>query len=70
MFAGLAPASEPRLAVVVVIDEPGEGQYYGGEVAAPVFSTVVSGALRLLGVPPDNLPAVPPELVVQAASAR
>jgi len=53
VFGGVAPASAPRLAAVVVIDEPGAGKYYGGEVAAPVFSGVVGGALRLLAVPPD-----------------
>ncbi len=53
VFGGIAPASNPRLAAVVMIDEPGAGKYYGGEVAAPVFSGVVGGALRLLAVPPD-----------------
>jgi cell division protein FtsI (penicillin-binding protein 3) len=53
VFAGVAPATDPRLAAVVVIDEPGAGKYYGGDVAAPVFSGVVGGALRLLAVPPD-----------------
>ena len=53
VFGGIAPASNPRLAAVVIIDEPGAGKYYGGEVAAPVFSGVVGGALRLLAVPPD-----------------
>jgi len=53
VFGGMAPASNPRLAAVVVIDEPGAGKYYGGEVSAPVFSGVVGGALRLLAVPPD-----------------
>jgi len=52
-FAGIAPVSNPRLAVVVVIDEPSAGKYYGGDVSAPVFASVVGGALRLLGVPPD-----------------
>jgi len=52
-FVGLAPASNPRLIVAVMIDEPSNGQYYGGAVAAPVFSQVMSGALRLLSVPPD-----------------
>ncbi|MEN6586387.1 MAG: penicillin-binding protein 2 [Sulfuricella sp.] len=51
-FVGLAPASDPRLIVAVMIDEP-EGQYYGGLVAAPVFSNVMGGALRMLSVPPD-----------------
>jgi cell division protein FtsI (penicillin-binding protein 3) len=53
VFGGVAPASNPRLAAVVIIDEPGAGKYYGGDVAAPVFSGVVGGALRLLAVPPD-----------------
>jgi cell division protein FtsI (penicillin-binding protein 3) len=57
VFGGVAPATHPRLAAVVVIDEPGAGHYYGGEVAAPVFSEVMGGALRLLAVPPDQ--AVP-----------
>ena len=52
-FVGLAPASNPRLIVAVMLDEPSAGQYYGGAVAAPVFSHVMSGALRLLAVPPD-----------------
>ena len=53
VFAGVAPVSAPRIATVVVIDEPSAGGYYGGEVAAPVFAEVVGGALRLLGVAPD-----------------
>ena len=54
-FGGVAPVSNPRLAAVVVIDEPTAGKHHGGEVAAPVFAAVLGGALRLLGVPPDNL---------------
>ena len=54
LFAGLAPMSDPRLAVVVVIDEAGGDAYYGGVVAAPVFSEIVSGSLRVLGVAPDD----------------
>lgn len=59
VFAGVAPISNPRLACIVVIDEPRPlfGQYYGGFVAAPVFSKVMAGALRLMNVAPDNLPA-------------
>jgi cell division protein FtsI (penicillin-binding protein 3) len=52
-FIGFAPASDPRLLIAVLIDEPSAGQYYGGTVAAPVFSAVMSGALRMLAVPPD-----------------
>jgi cell division protein FtsI (penicillin-binding protein 3) len=52
-FIGFAPASAPRLIVAVMVDEPTAGQYYGGAVAAPVFSNVMAGALRMLGVKPD-----------------
>ena len=55
LFAGLAPATNPRVVAVVVIDEPGGNEYYGGEVAAPVFSRVVAGALRLMDVSPDDV---------------
>jgi cell division protein FtsI (penicillin-binding protein 3) len=55
VFGGVAPATHPRLAAVVVIDEPGAGKFYGGDVAAPVFSSVVGGALRLLAVAPDQV---------------
>jgi cell division protein FtsI (penicillin-binding protein 3) len=53
VFGGVAPVTNPRLAAVVVIDEPSAGKYYGGDVAAPVFSAVLGGALRLLAVPLD-----------------
>jgi cell division protein FtsI (penicillin-binding protein 3) len=52
-FVGFAPASDPRLIVAVMIDDPRNGEYYGGLVAAPVFSGVMAGSLRLLAVPPD-----------------
>ncbi|HEX5394238.1 MAG TPA: penicillin-binding protein 2, partial [Rhodocyclaceae bacterium] len=52
-FVGLAPVSDPRLIVAVMVDEPSNGIYYGGDVAAPVFSRVMAGALRTLGVPQD-----------------
>jgi cell division protein FtsI (penicillin-binding protein 3) len=52
-FVGIGPISDPRLIVAVMIDEPSAGKHYGGEVAAPVFSQVMGGALRALGVPPD-----------------
>ena len=55
VFAGMAPASKPRLVMVVVINEPSAGDYYGGAVAAPVFSRVMAGALRILGISPDNM---------------
>ena len=56
LFVGMAPASDPRLVMAVVIDEPRGEEYYGGRVAAPVFSSVMTGALRLLGIPPDDVP--------------
>lgn len=56
VFAGMAPASDPRVVMVVMVDEPAAGKYYGGQVAAPVFSRVMAAALRLLAVPPDNVP--------------
>ena len=52
-FVGFAPASAPRIIVAVMIDEPSAGKYFGGDVAAPVFSAVVGGTLRVLGVAPD-----------------
>ena len=57
LFAGIAPASRPRLVTVVMIDEPTRNGYFGGLVAAPVFSRVMDGALRLLDVAPDGLDA-------------
>jgi cell division protein FtsI (penicillin-binding protein 3) len=65
-FAGFAPASRPKLVVVVVIDDPQGDAYYGGDVAAPVFANIVSGALRVLAVPPDARPAAPLTVVAQA----
>jgi cell division protein FtsI (penicillin-binding protein 3) len=52
-FVGFAPASNPRLVVAVMLDEPSGGAYYGGDVAGPVFSSVTGTALRMLGVPTD-----------------
>ncbi len=68
IFAGLAPASDPRLAAVIVINEPTGDQYYGGEVAAPVFSEVMAESLRLLAIAPDALPAARAGSLVQATS--
>lgn len=53
-FAGFAPASDPRLVVVAVINDPSEGKFYGGDVAAPLFSNVMAGALRLMNIAPDD----------------
>jgi cell division protein FtsI (penicillin-binding protein 3) len=52
-FVGMAPVSNPRIVVAVTIDEPQAGVYYGGKIAAPVFSNIVGGSLRILGVQPD-----------------
>ncbi|RJX31603.1 MAG: penicillin-binding protein 2 [Oxalobacter sp.] len=54
-FVGFAPASNPRIVVAVMIDDPSGGKYYGGDVAAPVFSAVAANALRTMNVPPDSL---------------
>jgi cell division protein FtsI (penicillin-binding protein 3) len=59
VFAGIAPASDPKLIITVMIDEPSAGKYYGGLVSAPVFSRVMSGALRVLDVAPDMEDTMP-----------
>jgi cell division protein FtsI (penicillin-binding protein 3) len=69
-FVGFAPVSDPRLIVAVMIDEPSAGKYYGGEVAAPVFSAVMGGALRALGVSPDDTPRPLQVANVNAAPAK
>ena len=66
VFAGFAPATAPRLVVVVMIDEPQGAAYHGGDIAAPVFANIVSGALRVMAVPPDALPAPAMTVVAQA----
>ena len=53
-FIGIAPISNPRIVTVVVVNQPQGKQYYGGQVAAPIFSLIVSGALRIMGIPPDE----------------
>jgi cell division protein FtsI (penicillin-binding protein 3) len=55
IFAGMVPADHPDVVMVVMINEPRNGEYFGGLVAAPVFSTVMSGAMRLLDIPPDRI---------------
>jgi len=77
VFGGVAPASSPRLAAVVIIDEPNAGLHMGGQVSAPVFSAVVGGALRLLAVAPDRpvnapdeLPSTPSSTEVRTAALR
>ncbi len=73
-FAGFAPASDPRLVCVAVIDDPGGDAYYGGAVAAPLFSAVMEGALRLMNIAPDNyettlVGTAPPGMQAVAAGA-
>jgi cell division protein FtsI (penicillin-binding protein 3) len=63
-FAGIAPIEKPRIVVAVMIDEPSAGRYFGGDVAAPVFSATVQQTLRMLGVQPDM--NVKPQIVVNA----
>ena len=63
-FVGVAPVERPRIVVAVMIDEPSGGRYFGGDVAAPVFSATVQQTLRMLGVQPDM--NVKPQIVVQA----
>jgi len=63
-FVGLAPIDQPRIVVAVMIDEPSNGKYYGGDVAAPVFSETVQQTLRLLGIQPDM--NVKPQIVAQS----
>lgn len=58
LFAGLMPARKPRLVAVVMIDEPSAGQYYGGQVAAPVFAEIMTAAARLLHISEDEIPTV------------
>lgn len=70
VFGGFAPVSDPRLVTVVVLDEPRRTAYYGGEVAAPVFSRIVAGGLRLLSVPPDGLSEPPLTTLTQGATAE
>ena len=68
IFAGFAPASNPKLAAVVIIDEPTGDLYYGGDVAAPVFGDVMAESLRLMAIPPDALPPASGDGVIQAMS--
>ncbi len=63
-FVGMSPIDHPRIVVAISIDEPSNGRYFGGEVAAPVFSKTVGTTLRLLGVQPDR--TVKPQIAVNA----
>ncbi len=70
LFGGVVPATAPRFAAIVVIDEPSKGKYHGGDVAAPVFAAVLGGVLRLTAVPPDDLSHVSTATFVQAEVPR
>jgi len=74
IFAGMVPADSPELVMVVMIDEPRNGEYFGGEVAAPVFSQVMAGAMRLLDVAPDRISekqlVMKPAMKVQSVSDK
>jgi len=59
VFVGLAPVSNPRFVIAVMVDEPSAGKYYGGLVAAPIFAKVMAGALRVYGVEPDKEESMP-----------
>ncbi len=69
VFAGMAPASDPRLVTVIVINEPRDGEYYGGEIAAPVFARVMAGGLRVLNVAPDAVAPVDERTLIAERSA-
>lgn len=64
VFAGMAPVTSPRLVLVIAINEPTGEHHYGGQVAAPVFSSVMEGALRILNIPPDDLPSLKSQMIV------
>lgn len=64
-FAGMIPAKDPRLVMVVMIDDPTGGTYFGGTVAAPVFAEVMTGAMRLLNIAPDDVPVPAMQVAVQ-----
>ena len=66
-FVGIAPIDNPRIVVAVMVDEPTNGAYFGGDVAAPVFSQTVQQTLRMMGVQPDM--AVKPQVVTQVEKA-
>ena len=59
VFVGMAPARDPKVVIAVMVDEPSAGSYYGGLVAAPIFSKVMAGTLRVLGVAPDQEESMP-----------
>ncbi len=70
LFVGLVPASRPEIVVVVIVNEPKGDEHLGGQVAAPVFARIASGAMRILDVPPDDapLPAPPARSLAQSGA--
>ncbi|HNC69942.1 MAG TPA: penicillin-binding transpeptidase domain-containing protein, partial [Pseudomonadales bacterium] len=70
LFAGFAPASDPRVVGVVIVSDPRGGVYFGGAIAAPVFSSVVAGALRLMNVAPDDLEQILPPAPAPALARK
>ena len=66
----MAPVSDPRLVMAIVIDEPAGGEHFGGLVAAPVFSRVMQGALRILDIAPDKIPELESSLVTANSNAN
>lgn len=69
LFAGIAPVSDPRIAVVVTVNEPSGDEYYGGDVSAPVFAEIVGDALRIMNIAPDNLEDTQPRVAGFVGSA-
>ena len=69
LFAGMVPASAPRLVMAIIIDEPKSGAYYGGTVAAPVFGKTMGGVLRIMNITPDDMPSMKIAGTVPAVSA-
>jgi cell division protein FtsI (penicillin-binding protein 3) len=69
VFAGVAPISDPRLVMAVIVDEPTQNGYYGGQVAAPVFQEVMSNALRILDIAPDDIPSLQAQIVDKGKGA-
>ena len=59
VFVGMAPVSDPKFVIAVMVNEPSAGKYYGGQVAAPVFSKVMAGALRVYGIATDKEESMP-----------
>ncbi|MBR9813355.1 penicillin-binding protein 2 [bacterium] len=70
LFAGMMPTERPQVVTLVVIDEPRKGDYYGGQVAAPVYSRVMHGAARLLQIPPTDLQTPRPDKALTADASK